>query len=74
MPGQRDRHAACVGEKLVADDAFDFLLFSLPDNDSYSHREGPAAQPTSIAERGRRPGPADGRGRRARTSSWPSTR
>jgi hypothetical protein len=49
MPGQRDRHAACVGEKLVADDAFDFLLFSLPDNDSYSHREGPAAQPTSIA-------------------------
>ncbi len=49
MPGQRDRHAACVGEKLVADDAFDFLLFSLPDNDSYSHREGPAAQPESIA-------------------------
>ncbi len=50
MPGQRDRHAACVGERLVADDAFDFLLFSLPDNDSYSHREGPAAQPESIAE------------------------
>ena len=50
MPGQRDSHAACVGEKLVADDAFDFLLFSLPDNDSYSHREGPAAQPTSIAQ------------------------
>ena len=50
MPGQRDRHSACVGEKLVADDAFDFLLFSLPDNDTYSHREGPAAQPASIAE------------------------
>ncbi len=50
MPGQRDRHAACVGEKLVADDAFDFLLFSLPDNDSYSHRAGPSAQPASIAE------------------------
>lgn len=50
MPGQRDQHAACVGEKLVADDLFDFLLFSLPDNDSYSHRAGPAAQPTSIAE------------------------
>ena len=50
MPGQRDRHAACVGERLVADDLFDFLLFSLPDNDSYSHREGPAAQPESIAE------------------------
>ncbi len=29
---------------------FDFLLFSLPDNDSYSHKEGPAAQPASIAE------------------------
>jgi hypothetical protein len=49
MPGQRDQHAACVGEKLVADELFDFLLFSLPDNDTYSHKEGPAAQPTSIA-------------------------
>ena len=64
MPGQRDRHAACVGEKLVADDAFDFLLFSLPDNDSYSHREGPAAQPDSIAGADARADAADGRRRR----------
>jgi hypothetical protein len=50
MPGQRDRHAGCVGAYLVEHDLFDFLLLSLPDNDSYSHRRGPAAQPTSIAE------------------------
>ena len=42
MPGQRDRHAGCVGAYLVENDLFDFLLFSLPDNDTYSHREGPA--------------------------------
>jgi hypothetical protein len=50
MPGQRDRHAGCVGSYLVEHDLFDFLLLSLPDNDTYSHREGPDAQPTSIAE------------------------
>jgi hypothetical protein len=50
MPGQRDRHAGCVGSHLVEHDLFDFLLLSLPDNDTYSHRMGPDAQPTSIAE------------------------
>ncbi len=50
LPGQRDAHSACVGEHLVRNDLFDFLLFSLPDNDSYSHREGPDAQPISLAE------------------------
>ena len=50
MPGQRDRHAGCVGSRLVEDDLFDFLLLSLPDNDTHSHRLGPEAQPTSIAE------------------------
>ena len=50
MPGQRDRHAGCVGAQLVERDLFDFLLLSLPDNDTYSHRLGPDAQPTSIAE------------------------
>jgi hypothetical protein len=49
MPGQRDRHAGCVGAHLVEHDLFDFLLLSLPDNDTHSHRLGPAAQPTSIA-------------------------
>jgi len=49
MPGQRDQHASCVGVNLVEQDLFDFLLFSLPDNDTYSHRFGPDAQPASIA-------------------------
>ena len=38
MPGQRDRHTGCVGAYLVEHDLFDFLLFSLPDNDTYSHK------------------------------------
>jgi predicted AlkP superfamily pyrophosphatase or phosphodiesterase len=50
MPGQRDRHAGCVGSYLVENDLFDFMLLSLPDNDSYSHKQGPEAQPVSIAE------------------------
>jgi hypothetical protein len=50
MPGQRDQHAGCVGAHLVENDLFDFLLFSLPDNDTYSHRAGPTEQPHSIAE------------------------
>ena len=50
MPGQRDRHTACVGAHLVEHDLFDFLLFSLPDNDTHSHRYGPEAQVRSIAE------------------------
>ena len=35
---------------LVEHDLFDFLLLSLPDNDAYSHKHGPDAQVTSIAE------------------------
>jgi Type I phosphodiesterase / nucleotide pyrophosphatase len=49
MPGVRDRHSGCVGAQLVQDDAFDFLLLSLPDNDWHSHRHGPEAQLQSIA-------------------------
>jgi predicted AlkP superfamily pyrophosphatase or phosphodiesterase len=49
MPGARDQHTGCVGAYLVEHDLFDFLLFSLPDNDAYSHRNGPHAQVTSIA-------------------------
>jgi hypothetical protein len=49
MPGMRDQHSGCVGAFLVERDLFDFLLFSLPDNDAYSHRNGPHAQVTSIA-------------------------
>ena len=34
---------------LVEHDLFDFMLFSLPDNDAWSHRNGPHAQVTSMA-------------------------
>src|SRR2546430_15243133 len=49
MPGIRDQHTGCVGAYLVERDLFDFLLFSLPDNDAWSHKNGPHAQVTSIA-------------------------
>ena len=49
MPGIRDQHTGCVGAYLVEHDLFDFLLFSLPDNDAWSHRNGPHAQVTSLA-------------------------
>lgn len=50
MPGLRDQHSGCVGAFLMEHDLFDFLLLSLPDNDTNSHRNGPAAQPASLAE------------------------
>jgi Type I phosphodiesterase / nucleotide pyrophosphatase len=49
-PGTRDEYSACVGEELVREAAYDFLLFSLPDNDFHSHRHGPEAQLDSIAK------------------------
>lgn len=49
MPGRRDQHAGCVGEYMVRNDLFDFLLLSLPDNDTHSHRYGPDAQLESVA-------------------------
>jgi hypothetical protein len=48
-PGTRDEYSACVGEELVREGAYDFFLFSLPDNDFHSHRHGPEAQVDSIA-------------------------
>jgi hypothetical protein len=50
LPGVRDRHAGCVGEYLVQNDLFDFLLLSLPDNDNHSHKQGPDAQVAAIAQ------------------------
>jgi hypothetical protein len=50
MPGVRDRHSGCVSTYMVEHDLFDFLLLSLPDNDWYSHKHGPGAQPQSIAQ------------------------
>jgi hypothetical protein len=49
LPGARDQHTGCVGAYMAEHDLFDFMLFSLPDNDGYSHRNGPHAQVTSIA-------------------------
>jgi hypothetical protein len=49
LPGIRDQHSGCVGAFLVEHDLFDFLLFSLPDNDTHSHGNGPHAQVDSIA-------------------------
>jgi hypothetical protein len=48
-PGTRDEYSGCVGRELLRDGAYDFLLFSLPDNDYYSHKAGPAGQSPSIA-------------------------
>jgi hypothetical protein len=50
LPGVRDQHAGCVGAYMVEHDLFDFLLFSLPDNDTHSHKAGPEGQVVSIAE------------------------
>jgi hypothetical protein len=49
LPGVRDQHAGCVGEFLIEHDLFDFLLLSLPDNDTHSHKNGPFAQVESLA-------------------------
>jgi hypothetical protein len=50
MPGIRDQHSGCVSAHLVEHDLFDFLLLSLPDNDTHSHKFGPHAQVQSIHE------------------------
>jgi len=49
LPGVRDQHSGCVASYLVEHDLFDFLLLSLPDNDTHSHKHGPYAQVDSIA-------------------------
>ena len=49
LPGVRDQHSGCVREYMVEHDLFDFLLLSLPDNDTHSHKYGPFAQVDSIA-------------------------
>lgn len=47
-PGTRDPYSACVGAYIERYDLYDFLLFSLPDNDHYSHNHGPRATIASI--------------------------
>jgi hypothetical protein len=48
-PGTRDPYSGCVGAYCERNDLYDFMLFSLPDNDNYSHQHGPAETVTSIA-------------------------
>jgi Type I phosphodiesterase / nucleotide pyrophosphatase len=48
-PGTRDEYSACAARELVEQDLYDFMLFSLPDNDHHSHKLGPEAQIESIA-------------------------
>jgi len=50
IPGARDGYSACCAAELERLDAYDFLLLSLPDNDNYSHRFGPAASVESISK------------------------
>jgi len=50
IPGSRDGYSACVAAELERAGEYDFLLFSLPDNDNYSHRHGPEASVESIAK------------------------
>ena len=48
-PGTRDAYSASVGRELIGDDGYDFLLFSLPDNDHHTHTYGVGAMGDSIA-------------------------
>jgi hypothetical protein len=50
IPGSRDGYSACCAVELEREGAYDFLLFSLADNDNYSHRHGPEASVESIAK------------------------
>jgi hypothetical protein len=50
IPGSRDGYSGCVAAELERAGDYDFLLFSLPDNDNYSHRHGPEASVESIAK------------------------
>jgi hypothetical protein len=52
-PGTRDPYSGCVGAHVERHDLYDFMLFSLPDNDHYSHRFGPQATVESIARAAR---------------------
>jgi hypothetical protein len=50
IPGSRDGYSSCVAAELERSGDYDFMLFSLPDNDNYSHRHGPEASVESIAK------------------------
>ncbi|HMB51711.1 MAG TPA: alkaline phosphatase family protein, partial [Thermoanaerobaculia bacterium] len=50
IPGARDEYSACCAAQLERAGDYDFLLFSLPDNDNFSHRHGPEESVESIAK------------------------
>ena len=75
LPGMRDQHAGCVGAYLVEHDLFDFLLLSLPDNDTHSHKQrARTRRSTSIAAADRQLERIVPRRRRRRARSSTSTR
>jgi hypothetical protein len=49
-PGTRDEYSTCVAEQLIERELYEFMLYSLPDNDFHSHRFGPEATFDSIAK------------------------
>ena len=69
LPGARDAHAGCVGAHMVEQDLFDFLLLSLPDNDTHSHRLRPRV--TGRLARGGRPSDRAAHGSRRRERGLP---
>ena len=70
-PGTRDPYSGCVGAYLERHDLYDFMLFSLPDNDHHSHRSRPAGD--GRVDRTRRSPPGEAGGRRPAASSGSST-
>ena len=65
-PASATSTPAASGAYLVENDLFDFLLFSLPDNDTYSHKRGPDAP-----GRARSPRPT---ARSSGSCTWPAAR
>ena len=57
-PGTRDPYSGCVAAYIERYDLYDFLLLSLPDNDHFSHRHGPAGDACVHRARGRLPAAA----------------
>ena len=49
VTGKNDDHAGGVAQWLVARDAFDFLLFYLPETDMAAHRSGPDGAVEAVA-------------------------
>ena len=73
-PGTRDEYSACCGRELVENDLYDFLLFSLPDNDYHSHKFGPEAPGRSRSRAPTPPSPSSSTRPAGSSASSTSTR